>query len=605
MARQPSGREEEQLILCSDVLAKILMDYLEKDQDILNFILASKIYYAQFYDTLLFHNVLRGECTALERAAKTGNTAMMERILDIPIIEKAAPRNIWPRTVNNARAHKDLVELLLQVDCVRASIDEEARENASKGKDIWKEREFEGSWLRVMWNAIKSDQADVVELFLSHGLSVESCDRHGSTALQRAAKAHEKVHLVERLLTKYKVDPNKIDVRPIIFTNKFNSPLFWAAKKGNTEVVKLLLEHKADPCDGQPGRFSRALAAAVFEGHGDIVSILSQDERIELNAHDADGKSVLGYAIKGGKTDVVQMLLGNERIDPNATTGLGISPLMIAAIGVGFGRSSSRLTVTKLLLSDDRVDMFLRDETGRNALFHAACHDQHEVLEMYLKDGRLDPNEADENLNTPVSCTRDEDCLQLLIDDTRVDLNKANNEGMTPLMQNIYWRWRGNVERLLDSGRVDANRTNQQGDTAMMMAISRHNTLSNWEASVYRAIVRSMLHSGRVKLDLVNANGETALMMAVKKEVVDVVKMILATGHRMMDMKDADGVTMIEYAIQNDSAEIVDLLLETGEVKVTRGIIESAQSEDVRDMLVRYKDMMEQRAENLALADAI
>lgn len=48
MAWRSSDREEEQLILCSDVLAKILMDYLEKDQDILNFILASKIYLHSF-----------------------------------------------------------------------------------------------------------------------------------------------------------------------------------------------------------------------------------------------------------------------------------------------------------------------------------------------------------------------------------------------------------------------------------------------------------------------------------------------------------------------------------------------------------------------------
>ncbi|PNP40224.1 hypothetical protein TGAMA5MH_07879 [Trichoderma gamsii] len=597
-----SDREEKQLILHPELLHKILMDHLEKDDDILNFILASKVYYEQFYDTLLLHNALRGGCTALEGAAKTANKDMMEKILEIPIIETAAPRNIWPRTVDSARAHKDLVNLLLQVDCVRASINEEAREIKTKERETWKERKFNDSWLQVMWHAIKSDQVDVAELFLSLGLTVESCDQDGSTALHIAAKGCEKDSLVQLLLEKYGADPNKLAVKLRPVGNKINSPLRRAAKKGNTKVVKLLLEYGADPCYEQPGTSCQALAVAVAEGHQDIVSILSQNERIELSAHDADGIPILGRAVMSENTDIVQMLLENERIDPNVTTFNGKSPLMIAAEGVGFRAEVSGLAMTKLLLSNKRVDMFLKDNNGWNALFHAANSGQHEVLEMYLKDGRLDPNEADVNLNTPVSCTRSDKCLQLLITDPRVDLNKANNEGMTPLMQNVSWEWKGNVEQLLNSGRVDVNQTNHQGNTAMMMAIFRHDPFCDWEESTYCEIMRYMLRSGRVKLDLVNANGETALMVAVKNKMASAVKMILATGHRMINIKDADGVMMIEYAIQNGSEDIIKLLLETGEAQVTRGIIESAQSEDIRDMLVRYKDMMEKRAESSTLA---
>ncbi|KAM0524825.1 hypothetical protein ACHAPE_000929 [Trichoderma viride] len=602
MAR-PSDREEKQLILHSELLYKILMNYLEKDEDILNFILTSKIYYEQFYDTLLLHNVLHGECTALKRAAETGNKAMMEKMLEIPIIETAAPRNVWLRAVNNARAHKDVVKLLLQVDCVRASINDEARDIEFKERKTWKERGFEESWLRVMWNAIESesDQTDVVELFLSHGLTVELCGRDGSTALHMAAGSSEKLSLVRLLLEKYGADPNKLAENPNPPGNWANSPLCLAAGKGNTEVIELLLKHGADPYSGQLGPFCQALAVAAAEGHKDIVNILSRDERIELSAHDAGGIPILGRAVMNGNADIVKTLLENERIDPNATTVSGKSPLLIATEGVNFQSISSGLAMTKLLLSDNRVDVFLKDNNGRNALFHAAMSRQNEILEMYLKDGRLDPNEADVNLNTPVSCTRDEKCLQLLINDARVNLDKANNEGLTPLMQNVSWSRVGNFQQLLRSGRADVNQTNHQGNTAMMVAISRHDRLCDWKASAICDIVRCVLHSGRVKLDLVNANGETALMMAVKNEMEDVVKMILATGHRMIDIKDADGVRMIEYAINKDSVEIVKLLLETGEAQVA----EWTPSEDILDMLLRYKDMMKKRVESLALADAI
>ncbi|KAH8131069.1 hypothetical protein FP744_10002062 [Trichoderma asperellum] len=200
-----------------------------------------------------------------------------------------------------------------------------------------------------------------------------------------------------------------------------DTPLHLAAAKGSTTVVKLLLEHKADPCYGYEGGLCPALVTAAKKGHKDVVEILSQDERVELHAHDWMGMTVLSNAVCGGKTDVVQMLLENERIDPNATTSHGRSPLLIAAQGVAYDQdedieaNTSGLAMTKLLLSDKRVDIFLRDDSGQNALFWAARSGQHEVLEMYLADGRLDPNEPDNNLRTPVSATPCEKCMNLLI----------------------------------------------------------------------------------------------------------------------------------------------------------------------------------------------
>ncbi|EHK42925.1 putative ankyrin repeat protein [Trichoderma atroviride IMI 206040] len=553
MARRPSDREEQQLILCFDVLDKILMDYVEEEGDVLNFILASKIYYEQFHDTLLFRNVLHGGCTALKKAAKRADKAMVKKILNIPSMETAAPRNIWPRAVNSARAHKDLVGILLQVDCVRASIDEEASELSEKGMQTWRERNYNDSWLRVMFDAIKGGQTDVVGLFLSLGLTVESYGRNGCSALHMAVESCQQVSLVKLLLEKYQADAHKLTVnwRP---RQQGKSPLAIAIERNKTEVVELLLGY-VDLCSGRPGTFCEALAKAAVWQHYDIIDILSRDERIDPNAYDDDGRTIMGDAVERGEVESVQRLLENGRFDPNATTAKGWSPLMIAAGSV------CGLAMTKLLLSDKRADMFLRDGVGRNALFHAAYHGGDEVLEMYLQDGRLDPNEADENLNTPVLCTRDENCLLHLINDARVDLNKANSEGMTPLMQNVSLGLSKHVEQLLDSGRVDVNLVNHEGNTAMMMAISRQGTFGRREEINCRIVVRCMLGSGRVKLDLVNANGETALMMAVKTGNTGVVEMILAMGDCMMDFKDAQVVTMVRHAIRNDDMEMLELLL--------------------------------------------
>jgi ankyrin repeat protein len=597
MARQTSDKEEKRLFLCFDVLARIIMIFL-KDNDIYNFIRASKMYYEQFHDTFLLQNVLYGQCTALKRA----NAATIEKMLDFPITEVLVPCHIWPRMVDKFRGHIGLVRRLLQVDCVRASIKEEALENAAKGIDTWMDRGFDDSWLRVMFNAIRSDQADVVDLLLSLGLTVESHGRDGSQAMEVATRGCASTHLVQLLLEKYKADPNQLSELSYFY----DTPLFWAASRGSVEVVKLLLEHKADPCYGERGGFCRPLVAAIPGGHKDVVKVLLRDQRIRPNAPDANGMTILCHAIQHGRTDIVQMLLDDKRIDPNATIDGSDIPLLVAASNSVFSQRNE-LTMTKLLLSDERVDVFLRDGAGRSALFYAAQYGLHEVLELYLNDGRLDPNEADEVLNTPILCTDHRKCFQLLINDTRVDLNKAGHGGMTPLMKHASYAQLAHVDQLLELERVDVNQQDNQGNTAMIIAVRDSNIryYSGDEFAYYCTLLMMMLDSGRVNLDLTNANGETALMVAVKNNSASAVKAILATGHRMIDMKDAKGGTMIEYAVRGDSMGIVRMLLQTREVQVTQEIIDSAQSTKIRDMLLKYKCMMDQRATRSTLADVL
>lgn len=512
---------------------------------------------------------------------------MVKKILELPPTGAAVPRDMWLTMVDTARRldRLDLMWLIMQVDRVRISIGEEAHEIATKGRDAWKDPWFQNYWLHQMWFAVHLEQADLVELYLSYGMTVELSDPCGATALHKAAEGREKEHLVRLLLEKYQADPNNI---PIPRSLGWTTPLILAAGEGSTKVVKLLLEHKADPCNGEGGRFCRALAEAAANGHKDVVKILLQDERIDLNAMGTGETTVLAYSVKGGYPDMVQMLLQNRQIDPNATASDGRSPLLIAARGTGFRdperRKISALAITKLLLSDKRVDIFTKNNSGGNALFWAVEGGQHEILKIYLNDGKLDPNETDNDECAPVSFARDEKCLELLINDTRVDLNMADFRGMTPLIQNFFLAHANNVKQLLDSGRVDVNWADNCGNTAIMRACDR----SIPYTCESDKIVRLLLGVAGLNLDLVNAKGETALMVAVKNNYVNAVGEILLTGNCMVDMKDANGLTMMEYAIQADSTQIIQLLLDTNKVRVTQGSIESAQSQEVRDMLGKY-----------------
>ncbi|KAM0255653.1 hypothetical protein ACHAQJ_005578 [Trichoderma viride] len=636
MAQRLSDTEEKPLILNYDLLHLILTEYMDKDQDILNFILANKLHHRLFYDTLLRHNVHHGGCTALEWAARRGNLDFFRDILAIPGAEASAPQDIWLKILDIVQnlEHIDLAKLLFQVKSVQTCIKNEAREVAINGVEYWEDCDFIESWLARMWFAVDLGHEVLVELYLSHGMTVDLPDSGGHTAVYIAARNREKEHLVRLLLEKYEADPNGNYSNRADDTLISYRPLDMAAGNGSLEVIKLLLSHGADPCSGQTGTFSSALLMAISAGYKDVVKLLLQDERIDPNEQNGRGDTILGAAVAFGNTDMVKVLLEHEHIDPNGQNGRGDtilgtavmtgntdmvkmllehdgidpngrdftsrSPLLIAACGFIIGpEEPSALVMAKLLLSDERVDASLKDFVGWGALSLAAQHSQHEILKMLLDNGKLDPNEVDNAFRTPVfhaACNDEADSLKLLIEDKRVDLNRANTMGLTPLMMAVSrsasWDWATptrHVDLLLNSGRVDVNLADARGYTAMMLSCTLQ----------IPKITRLLLDVDGVDLVKKNKRGQTALMMAVKlarydlmlgsQPALDVIKMILDTGHDLVNFRDDDGVAMIEYAVRTGIKEVVELLLGTGKVVVTSKAMELAQQDgEILCMLAKY-----------------
>ncbi|XP_050701660.1 ankyrin repeat, SAM and basic leucine zipper domain-containing protein 1-like isoform X1 [Eriocheir sinensis] len=84
----------------------------------------------------------------------------------------------------------------------------------------------------------ESDLLECVNLLLSYGAKPDIAERHRMTPLMFASK-EGRVSLVQRLIDA-KVDVNKQD-------NRGWSALSWAATRGHGRVVRLLLQHSADP----------------------------------------------------------------------------------------------------------------------------------------------------------------------------------------------------------------------------------------------------------------------------------------------------------------------------------------------------------------------
>ena len=136
-------------------------------------------------------------------------------------------------------------------------------------KDEWDpDSAFSSNSGQVLNHAACASSLSVFELLLRHGAQLEL-----SFALHNAAGTKftdERRKLMQFLIEVRHVDINQLDTA--MGPRKIGSPLFYAARNGNTEAIKFLLEHGAD---------------ATLKNHRDITAVgeaewFHQEEAAEL-----------------------------------------------------------------------------------------------------------------------------------------------------------------------------------------------------------------------------------------------------------------------------------------------------------------------------------
>jgi len=159
-----------------------------------------------------------------------------------------------------------------------------------------------------------------------------------------------------------------------------DNPLLDAARRGEVEVVRSLLDGGAD-VNAARGDGLTALHAAAERGHLDVAKLLIS-AGAELDAGTRIGRyTPLHLAGRGGHGRVVGALV-EAGADVNATTSnTGVTPVHLAAAAVG-GETS----VTTLL--DHGADVNAREaSSGQTPLMFAAAYDRSAAVRMLLSRG--------------------------------------------------------------------------------------------------------------------------------------------------------------------------------------------------------------------------
>ncbi len=150
------------------------------------------------------------------------------------------------------------------------------------------------------------------------------------------------------------------------------TPLMWAAMRGNSQIVDLLLVHGAKLEDSSI--YGTAFSAAAL-GRSENVALALLDKGAKPDPKRVDGTTPLMMAASNGQVKLMQRLL-KQNCSPNKKDGDGATALIYAA------RMGQANSIQTLLAAG--ADINAADSHGRTALHYAAANGWANVVDRLI-----------------------------------------------------------------------------------------------------------------------------------------------------------------------------------------------------------------------------
>ncbi|CAL5389010.1 unnamed protein product [Camellia sinensis] len=192
----------------------------------------------------------------------------------------------------------------------------------------------------------------------------------GETALFVAAE-YGYVELVREMIKYYDLVEASIKAR-----NGFDA-LHIAAKQGDLEVVKVLMEAHPELSMTVDMTNTTALHTAAMQGHREVVDFFLESESSLAAIAKSNGKTALHSAARNGHVEVVKALLSNELGIATRTDKKGQTALHMAVKG-------QNLEVVEELVKADPELVNMVDTKGNTALHIATRKGRNQIVKLLL-----------------------------------------------------------------------------------------------------------------------------------------------------------------------------------------------------------------------------
>ncbi|KAK8561830.1 hypothetical protein V6N13_149021 [Hibiscus sabdariffa] len=220
-------------------------------------------------------------------------------------------------------------------------------------KDLLSKRNQSGE--TALYVAAECGYADMVkEMMKYHDIVLAGVKaRNGFDAFHIAAKQGDLEVL--KILMEANLDLS------MTFDSYNTTALHTAASQGHTEVVNFLLEKGSNVAAIARSNGKTALHSAARNGHLDIVKALLSKEPAIATRIDKKGQTALHMAVKGQNVEVVDVLIKSDPSLINMVDAKGNTALHI-------GTRKGRIQIIEKLLNDSGVDKIVINKCGETAL---------------------------------------------------------------------------------------------------------------------------------------------------------------------------------------------------------------------------------------------
>ena len=349
------------------------------------------------------------------------------------------------------------------------------------------------------------------------------------------------------------------------------TPLLIAARRGNTRLVKLLLDSGADMCSS---KYSSPLILACREGHTECAQLLIQRG---ANVNDANQGTPLTVSIMNNHKECVKLLYENGADVNKQESILGATPLMVAS---QWGNTDY---VQLLLDYGADVNISSSPAGGETALGLAS---DAQVAELLIENG-ADVNHVTNSGSILLNAIKKSSYHQessnkailLIQNGAKSNVTDPNSTHYTPLRYAVEKENMRIIEELLTHGAtVDVHvlstsfQTNNH--TAILTVLLRHasqaviqdETITMSYSSLLAKAVRygdfelaKLLLRYKPNIDIVH-NNTTALIEAAYHGRKDFVKLLVDHGAQV-NLKNSNGDTALIVASQRGDMKCIEHLL--------------------------------------------
>ncbi|ESO82391.1 hypothetical protein LOTGIDRAFT_62841, partial [Lottia gigantea] len=367
---------------------------------------------------------------------------------------------------------------------------------------------------------------DLVKYFIENGADLTSCDSKKNTALHYLCKNPEtkdSIDCIQRIVEKIKI----ANCLQIIDSQNVRSktPLYFAVKSGNAQIVDILVEAGCDVTETRPNNTYTILSVAIFM-----------------------------KAILNPTSDIVAKLI-TAGSNVNASDVYGYTPLMQAA-------SCKDLDSMKLLIQhgadihsencggDGIVDYCLRYRYIERCERISAK----DVLELVHKTGaRLKIDDIAEKYVYDIMNNSDTDTLEYLISNG-LDIHHIgkNNRNILHLLSRLDMNGFNKIKPYCDE--ADVNQQDTDGDTPLMFVV---------KIFPFHFLIDYFLERG-ADVNLRNKKGQTPLMIVADENDTEILQELIYAGADIIDSQNVRSKTPLYFAVKSGNAQIVDILVEAG-----------------------------------------